>query len=660
MEADFSGYATKAGLKCSDGRTIMAHAFKHQDQMKVPLVWQHGHQDVENVLGHAILENRDDGVYCYGFFNESAKAQHSRTLLEHGDINMMSIWANELMERGKNVLHGMIREVSLVLSGANPGAVIENVSIRHSDGDTDVLADEAIIYTGLELEHETPTGEDDVTHATKDDAKDDAKDDDDSEETVEDVFNTLTPKQKEVVHFMLAEVLDKDAADEIKQDNLGDNAGDDTNNTQEGTEMTHNVFEQDAKKDDAPAKTVLSHSDMQAIVKDAERVGSLKDAVESYALAHGIDNIGLLFPDAKNVNGTPEYNMRRMEWVSDLLGGIRKSPFARIKTFSADITEDEARARGYIKGNLKKEEFFSVARRITTPTTIYKKQKLDRDDIVDITDFDVVAWLRAEMRVMLDEELARAVLVGDGRDISSDDKINQQNIRPIAFDHDLYTIKVDVNIDDANSNVTEIVDALVMNRASYKGTGMPTMYTSETYVSRFMLLKDTVGRRVYRNLDELTSELRVAKIVPVEVLEEYPSIVAILVNPTDYVLGADRGGEVNMFDDFDIDYNQHKYLIETRVSGALTKLKSAIVVRKVASASTPVVPTEPTFNAATGVITIPSVSGVVYKRTDTDAVVASGAMAALAVGTALEIVATPDTGRYLESSEDTAWTFRRR
>jgi hypothetical protein len=625
---------------------------------------------VENVLGHAILENRDEGVYAYGFFNDSAKAKHSRSLLEHKDINMMSIWANELVERAGKVLHGAIREVSLVLSGANPGALIENVMIRHSDGDDIKLDDEVIIYTGLELEHENLKTEEDLTPVVEDKDTDVVAhatgDEDNSDETVQDVYDTLSDKQKDVVHFMLGEAIASakgDNSDDLKQDNLGDSAGDDnkTDDTQEGTtEMTHNVFEKDADKGKTPEQHVLSHADIQGIVADATKMGSLKDAVEAYALSHGIDDIDILFPEARNVGGTPEYNARRMEWVSDVLGGASKSPFARIKTFHADITEDEARARGYIKGTLKKEEFFSVARRITTPTTIYKKQKLDRDDIVDITDFDVVSWLRAEMRLMLDEELARAVLLGDGRDISNEDKINEGNIRPVASDHSLYATTVNVNIDDANSSVTEVVDAIITNRSSYKGTGLPTMYTTESYISKFMLLKDTVGRRVYKTLDELASELRVAKIVPVEVLEEYTDIVAILVNMVDYRLGADRGGQVSMFDDFDIDYNQYKYLIETRVSGALTKLKSAIVVRKVAAASTPVVPTEPTFNATTGVITIPAVTGALYKRSDTDATVTAGAMTALAVGADLEIYAVADTGRYLETTEDKRWVFRRR
>lgn len=676
MEADFSGWATKAGLKCSDGRTIMAHAFRHQDKMRVPLVWQHGHNDPENVLGHAILENREEGVYAYGFFNDSVKAKHSHSLVIHKDINMLSIWANELVERAGKVLHGAIREVSLVLSGANPGALIENVTIRHGDGDDVVLDDEVIIYTGLELEHESPKADEDLTHTSEDKNKnnDDTvshADKDDEDETVADIYDSLTDKQKEVVHFMLGEAIEATKAetadkDNIKQDNLGTDAGENNNDnntdTKEGTtEMTHNVFEKDADEKVAKSKEqhVLSHADVQGIVSDAMKTGSLKDAVESYALSHGIDDIDVLFPEARSLGNTPEFLARRTEWVTDVLGGARKSPFSRIRTFSADITEDEARARGYIKGALKKEEFFSVAKRVTTPTTVYKKQKLDRDDIVDITDFDVVSWLRGEMRLMLDEELARAILVGDGRDIAHEDKINQQNIRPIAEDHQLFAVTINVNIDDANSSVTEVTDAIILHRAEYKGTGLPTMFTTETYISKFMLLKDTVGRRLYKNLDELTSELRVAKIVPVEVLEDYPDLVAILVNMQDYAVGADRGGNVSMFDDFDIDYNQFKYLIETRISGALIKLKSALIVRKVAAASTVVVPTAPTFSGTN--FTIINTAGAIYTRTDTDAVVnAAGSPYAMSVGQAVEIVATADTGRFLESDADSSWTFRRR
>jgi hypothetical protein len=661
MEADFSGYATKAGLKCSDGRTIMPGAFKHQDQERVPLVWQHGHTDPENVLGHAILESRDGDVYAYGFFNSSGKAAHARGLVEHKDVTMLSIWANQLVERSGRVLHGAIREVSLVLSGANPGALIENVTIRHADGSSDDLEDEAIIYTGLSLESgfiEEPDPVEDVEHA----AQDTPTDNQPTDETIQDVYDSMSQKQKDVLHFMVGQAIETTQED-LSQSDIETSETDvstDDSDDEEGNEMTRNVFEKDETDAATSSNYVLSHSDVKDIVSDASKNGSLKDAVENFALAHGITDIDVLFPDAMALDKIPEFLKRRTEWVSKVLGGARKSPFSRIKTISADITVEEARAKGYVTGALKKEEFFGVAKRVTTPTTVYKKQKLDRDDMVDITDFDVVAWLKAEMRLMLDEEIARAALIGDGRDVAHEDKINEQNIRPIAKDHELYTTTINVNIDDTNSSVQEIIDAIVLNRKYLKGSGLPTMYTTETYIARFLLLKDTVGRRIYKNLEEVASELRLAEIVPVEVMEEDPSTVAVIVNPSDYVMGATAGGEVSMFDDFDIDYNQYKYLIETRLCGALVKLKSAIVVKKVAAAAAVVSPTAPTFVPATGVVTIPTVTGVVYKNADTNATLTAGAQAALASGATLNVQAFPASGSYyFGTSEDDEWSFTR-
>lgn len=567
MEADFSGYATKAGLQCSDGRTIMPGAFKHQDKMRVPLVWQHGHSDPENVLGHTILENRDDGVYAYGYFNTTPKAVHSKQLLDHGDITMLSIWANELVERSGKVLHGAIREVSLVLSGANPGALIENVTIHHSDGQDDVLDDEVIIYTGLELEH-----------ASGDDKEDEESDEESGdEETIQDVYDSLSDKQKQVVHYMIGQALETSTEGSAQQDNLNN---DSTNTDQEGTTMTRNVFEKDDK--DATSSPVLSHADIQGIVADATKIGSLKAAVESYALAHGINQIDTLFPEATALTTAPEFYTRRTEWVNSVLNGARKSPFARVKTHWADLTYDDARAKGYITGEVKKEQFFATSRRETNPQTIYKKQKLDRDDIVDITDFDVVAWVKGEMRGMLDEELARAILIGDGRPVDDEDKILEDRIRPIATDDDLFVINVLADVTGAApAGPGNFVDAVIAYRALYRGTGMPTMYTSEGLISQFMLMKDTLGRRIYSSLDQVASEMRVSAIVPVDIFDPAAgSPLAILVNMNDYNIGADKGGQVSLFDDFDIDYNQYKYLIETRCSGALVKLKSAIVVRE--------------------------------------------------------------------------------
>lgn len=679
MEADFSGYATKAGLKCSDGRTIMPDAFKHQDQVKVPLVWQHGHNDPENVLGHVLLENREDGVYAYGFFNETPKAQHARTLVEHNDINMLSIWANDLIERSKRVLHGAIREVSLVLSGANPGALIENVTIRHSDDDETVLDDEAIIYTGLPLEHSTPITVKDLLHAEDD------EEEDEDDETVQDVYESMTDKQKQVLHYMIGEALEAASGGELKQSavDTGDETVQDVYDgmteaqkavlhfmvgealesaelaqsnidDSKGNEMKHNVFEQG--REDTSEKYVLSHSDIEGIVADATKTGSLKESVENFALQHGIQDIDVLFPDARNIGGTPEFLSRRTEWVANLLNGVRKSPFSRIKTLSADITVAEARAKGYITGTLKKEEFFRVKSRTTTPQTVYKKQKLDRDDMIDITDFDVVAWLKGEMRLMLDEEIARAILVGDGRAVDDEDKISEDNVRPVASDHELYTTTVNVNIDDANSSMVEVLDAIVRNRGSLRGSGLPTLYTTETYISRFMLLRDGMNRRMYKNLDEIASELRVREIVAVEVLEEYDDIVAVLFNPADYVVGADKGGAVSMFDDFDIDYNQYKYLIETRISGALVKLKSALVVRKTAANAVLVAPNEPAFDG--DAITITDQTGVVYRNADTDAIMnAAGSPYAVADGVTVRVVAEPASGYYFSTSDDDEWAF---
>lgn len=676
MKADFSGYATKAGLKCTDGRTIMPDAFKHQDRAKVPLVWQHGHNDPENVLGHALLENRKDGVYAYCFFNNTPKAVHAKSLVEHGDITMLSIWANQLIERSSMVIHGVIREVSLVLSGANPGALIENVTIRHSDGDDQMLEDEAIIYPGVNLE---------LSHADEDNSD---NSDDSDEETIEDIYNSMNEKQKTVLHFILGEALsgakaehsatlpdDPDATIEDIYNTMTEAqksvlhymvgealesaaAHSDSNDTAEhgnlnpeGKKM--NVFEQADKKD-----IVLSHDDIKSIVTSAEKMGSFKEAVTEYALAHGITDIDQLFPEARTISDVPEFLKRRTEWVSALLGGASKSPFSRIKTLSADITHDEARAKGYVKGALKKEEFFAVSRRVTTPTTIYKKQKLDRDDMIDITDFDVVTWLKAEMRMMLDEELARAILIGDGRDIAHEDKINEQNIRPIAKDHELFTTTINVNIDDSNSSITEVIDAIILNRKFYRGTGLPTMYTTETYIAKFLLLKDSTGRRIYNSLDELANELRVAAIVPVEAMEDEPNMVAVLVNPVDYVIGADKGGQVSMFDDFDIDYNQYKYLIETRVCGALRKLKSAMVIMKTAASNVLVAPSEPTFNETTWVVTIPSVTGVVYKN-GAGTTLTAGPQSALSAGQTLVVNATPAASYYFATSEDDSWSFTR-
>ena len=709
MEADFSGYATKAGLKCSDGRTITPQAFAHQDQAQVPLVWQHGHTDPENVLGHAVLEKRDDGVYAYGFFNQSKKAEHARGLLEHKDINMLSIWANDLIERGGRVLHGAIREVSLVLSGANPGAMIENVTIRHSDGATDTIEGEAIITTGEELElgEELTHGEqsEEASEESSEEKTEEgeelehAEGDDLDEDTIADVYESLSDKQKEVVHYMIGEALeyadDKGKSDdsseggEVKQDNMSsDEEGDkdaeaeevaehdnmDSNDTpKEGTEMS-NVFEKDGESSTETYE--LSHADIEGIVADASRKGSLKDAVEDFALSHGIDDIDVLFPDAKATSAVPEFDKRRTEWVQAVLGAASKTPFARIKTLSADLTLEDARAKGFVKGQMKREEFFGVQKRVTTPTTIYKKQKLDRDDIIDITDFDVVAWLKGEMRLMLEEELARAILVGDGRDPAHDDKISETNIRPIATDHSLFVTRVGLDFitgsPDDSEKAQALIDAVIKNRRYYKGSGMPTFFTSETIISLFLLLKDGDGRKIYSGLDEVAADLRVKAIVPVEVFDEgdidvEDELVGIMVNLSDYTIGADAGGQVAMFDDFDIDYNTYKYLIETRVSGALTKLKSALVFHSVDAADSLVTAAAPTFVAATGVVTIPAFTDpndhVDYFNSTADpnheSPLSTGAQTAIAAGRSVKITAEAKDGYELADPGAYVWTFTR-
>lgn len=583
--ADFSGYATKAGLLCSDGRTIMPGAFKQQDQMKVPLVWQHGHAEPENVLGHAVLEYREDGVYAYAFFNDSPKAQHTRSLVEHGDITMLSIWANDLVERGKKVLHGAIREVSLVLSGANPGALIETVAIRHADGDETLIEDEAIIYTGLGIEHESLAHADDTEENPPEEKDDEVSHADGEEEgeTVQDIYEAMSDKEKDVVHYLIAQALDTSISDveDAKQSNVGE-ADEATishdNSDKEGSDMgtSRNVFEQEGKEEGGSGH-VLSHADVQGIVADATKRGSLREAVEGYAIAHGINQIDTLFPEATALTNAPEFFTRRQEWVQSVIGGARKSPFSRVKTHWADLTYDDARAKGYITGTEKQEEFYGTARRETNPQTIYKKQKLDRDDILDITDFDVVGWMKGEMRLMLDEEIARAVLLGDGRTLPDADKILEDRIRPIAKDDPLFAIQVACDF----ANIDNFVDAVIQWRSQYRGSGTPTLYTSEALLSSVLMLKDTLGRRIYNSVQEFATIIRVDKVVAVDIFDPaagQPK--AIMVNMNDYVIGSDKGGQVTLFDDFDIDFNQYKYLIETRISGALVKLKSALVFKQ--------------------------------------------------------------------------------
>ena len=556
---DFSGWATKANLKCSDGRTIMKDAFKDNDGKSVPLVWNHQHNDPTNVLGHALLQNRDEGVYAYCTFNDSEAGKTGKLLVQHGDVCALSIWANQLKQNLNNVVHGNIREVSLVLAGANPGAFIDSIIMHGEESDED-----AIIYTGEDIV---------LSHSNEsEDKKMDETDknvETNKEETVADVFNTLSEKQKNVVYAIIGQALEE-----------GEES--DNEESEGGNEMKHNVFDQtEEKKND-----VLSHDAMNAIISDGKRFGSLKESFLAHADEYGIKQIDYLFPEAESLNNPPEFIKRETDWVSKVMNGVHRTPFSRIKSSFADITADEARAKGYIKGNLKKEEVFTLLKRSTTPTTIYKKQKLDRDDIIDITDFDVVAWLKSEMRMMLNEEIARAILIGDGRLSSSDDKINEQNIRPIASDAELYSVRVPVNV--AASATTDdkakaMIRSAVKARKEYKGSGNPTFFTTEDWLTDALLLEDTMGHRLYKNESDVAAAMRVSNIVTVPVMEgaKGPNggdLIGIIVNLNDYNVGADKGGAINMFDDFDIDYNQQKYLIETRCSGALTKPYSALVL----------------------------------------------------------------------------------
>lgn len=662
MEPDFSGYATKAGLKCSDGRTIKPEAFQHMDKVRVPLVWQHGHSSADNVLGHAILESRSDGVYAYGFFNDTPQGTNARKLVQHEDINRLSIYANQLVEKSKQVFHGMIREVSLVLSGANPGAIIDYVRIVHSDDPDDVTVreDEAIIHSGEFIELWVPEGEEDETieHAGDD-------------ETVQDVLDSFNEDQRNVMYYIIGTVLEnqKNSSAEHADNEEGALAH------QEGsTEMRRNIFDQELGEQSGDGdKYTLTHSDMEGIFKDAVKNGSLKEAVLRFAdakgdvLKHGIESIDVLFPDAKNITNTPEFNKRRTEWVAQVLNGTRHTPFSRVKTIWADITQDEARAKGYVKGEYKKEEWFGVTKRTTTPTTVYKKQKLERDDVIDITDFDVVAWMKAEMRLMLEEEIARAILIGDGRDVGHDDKIKDPigasdgaGLRSIANDHELFVTTLNVNVLDSNSNYEEVVDAVLDGMEFYKGTGTPDAYMTIKTQNMFLKAKDNEGRRYYKTVAEVEAALGVRKIITVEPMTDVPDILMIIVNLDDYNIGADKGGEVNLFDDFDIDYNNYKYLMETRISGALIKIKSALVVKRTLQAATLATPVKPTFVESTGVITIPTVTGVTYKNA-AGTTLSAGAQTALAAGASLVVNAVPSSASYFFSDTvvDGPWTFKR-
>ena len=582
---DFSGYATRVDLKCSDGAIIREDAFKHQNGETVPLVWQHLHNGPENILGHAMLEHRKDGVYAYASFNDSEQGRNAKELVRHGDVKALSIYANKLVRRGVDVLHGAIREVSLVLSGANPGAYIDNVVIAHGDS-YETSEDEAIIYTGLSFETQAEA----IEHA------DDSKEPDMAEKTVGDIFETLTEEQKNVVYYMIGEALSEAGADDEAEhsafyendDYISHNDGEET------ITMTRNVFESLAHGTPMDEGLTLSHSDIKSIFAEGERKNSLKEAVIAHATTYGIENIDMLFPDAQTIGNRPEFIKRRTEWVASVLTDTHHSPFSRIKTILADITEDDARAKGYIKASMKKEEWFTLAKRVTTPQTVYKKQKLDRNDILDITDFDVVIWVKEEMRLMLDEEIAAAALVGDGRSAGDPDKIKSpsptadgEGIRAIALDASYYAYKVEWDAADADD--VPFVDRVMTSLVDYTGSGSPKLYTSPQILAGLLVERDTLGRRMYSSRAELATAMGVSAIVdiPASILARANfettagavttthSLKGIVANLRDYTFGSDAGGKTTLFDDFDIDFNQQKYLLEARLSGTLTKPFSA-------------------------------------------------------------------------------------
>ena len=590
---DFSGWATRNDIKCADGLTIRQDAFADCDGVTVPLVYMHDHKDPENVLGHAFLENREEGVYCYGSFNTTEKGEMAKALVAHGDITSLSIFANQLVKKGTDVLHGAIREVSLVLAGANPGATIDFPVLQHSDGSYEDVEDEAIIAyrqplsVSEELSHYFDEDEEDLYH---DDVEDEEEEGDDEDPAIEDIFDE---EQKEVVDNLMelayrqgAEdaLADAEGEEDVEEPEEGDDEAAQSGMNGGDTVMHKNVFE---KRED---EKVLCHGmdaeTAMAIITESKDNGQ---SMKATSLAHSIQDIDWLFPEAKSASATPDWIKRDTGWVAGVLNGVHHTPYSRIKSRFADIREDEARARGYIKDEYKKEETFSLLKRTTTPQTIYKKQKLDRDDIIDITDFDVVAWIKAEMRVMLDEEIARAIMIGDGRLASSEDKIKEEHVRPIWKDDDLYSVKVKVTYAagaDDNAKAQANIKALIKNRKLYKGSGNPKFYTTEDVLADMLLITDTTGRFIYDSVQQLANKLRVSDIVTVPVFDNQTRAVAdkthqllgIMVNLADYNVGADKGGAVNMFDDFDIDYNKEVYLIETRISGALTVPFSALVL----------------------------------------------------------------------------------
>ncbi len=664
LKPDFSGYATRNDVRCSDGVTIRRDAFKINDGTQVPIFWSHGHNDPSNILGHAILTNRPDGVYATGYFNNTPKASYTKSAIAHGDVRAMSIHAYDVKRRGTDVVDGKISEVSIVYKGANPGAYIDNISLSHSDDDGDYDDGEVIIYTGLEFDHsdkkdeeeDQKPEEEEKKPETSEDSKQESEDSDDStegekvadeEKTIEQAYNELDEETKNLLHYFVGLALENQDNDDNEED---ESEGSD--DKKEGDSVTHNIFENQGEGFDT--STELTHAQVETIFADAKRPGmTLKDSVLYHADQYGITNIDLLFPDAKNRGDAVKIHDRRNEWVKKVLAETDHSPFAKVKTMIADLTPDSARAKGYIKATMKKEEYFSLIKRETTPATIYKKQKLDRDDVIDITDFDVVAFMKGEMRQKLDEEIARAILIGDGRDIDDEDKVSDpagsasgKGLRSVMNDDDFYAHKVTLA---ANVSGATLSEAIIRSMNDYKGTGSPTLFTSRRNLTDMLLLKDKLGRRLYPTVSELTAVLQVKEIVPVEIFDDEPQLIGIIINLRDYTVGADKGGETSFFDDFDIDYNQMKYLYETRLSGGLTMPKSAVVIKR--AEGTEATPVAPTFNTTTNEITIPSVTGVEY-QIDDKAVTGKKVIEADTI-----VTAVPKANYFFTSGVATDWVF---
>jgi len=712
---DFTGYATRFDRECSDGRTIKHGAFLHQDKTQVPLVWMHQHDSPGNVLGHAILHHREDGVYTEAFFNETTSAQEAKELVRHGDIKALSIFANRLKQHGADVVHGNITEVSLVYKGANPEAFILDVNLQHSGDGTDTMFGEVIISwdeapTIPSLAHaeapapaKKPAAKDEDTETVQDvwdsltpkqekvvlailgdaasssTAKHDDDDDglivihaEDGEEIdVKEVIDSLSPKQRTIVNALIGTALESevdedeeesDDSDKSAKHTDGSNESEDSTlkHNQEGSaNMNYKAFDSNASGGGTAVaqRPTLSHADVEEINALAREKGSFKKAFQSFTLAHadyGITNIDILFPDARVSSQTPELIARQTEWVQKVLGATKHSPFAKVKTILADLTAEEARAKGYTKGTLKKDEVVVLLQRSTGPATVYKKQKLDRDDVIDITDIDIISWLKWEIRFMLNEEIARSILIGDGRAVGHADKIKDPQgqtegtgIRSIANDHDLYAHKVQLA---ANVAPDVMIDEITRSRTNYRGSGSPTFYTTDAVLTEMLLLKDKMGRRLYETEASLAAAIRVKEIVPVEPMGEDATLIGIIVNLIDYTVGTNKGGEITSFDDFDIDFNQYKYLMETRLSGALTKPKSALVIRR--DAGTEVTPVAPTFNTATNELTIPAVTGVDY--------LVNGVVTPAGTTTITETVdvdAEAKTGYYIAPLATRHWVF---